>query len=109
MDKKYVVIITEEDEKYDKGETDLSFYANNPWKGLLRDIINGNTFNDLYGNGDNEGLFYQLYSTETGERIGSGTFDPDAPREEIAKFEAKQIERDYKNMTAFQFAKKYYS
>lgn len=81
------MIITCEDIKYQKGERSLGFYADNPHEGLLEDIIFGDTFDELFANGENEGLFYQLYSIATGERIGSGVLDPDSPHEEIKDFE----------------------
>lgn len=86
---KYVMIVTSEDEKYEKGETDLSFYACEPWKGLLEEVIYGNNAEELYGDGKREGLFYQLYETETGKRIGYGTIDPDYPREDIEEWEKR--------------------
>lgn len=88
---KYVMIVTSEDERYEKGETDLSFYACKPWEGILEEVVFGNNAEELYGDGHNEGLFYQLYETETGRRIGCGTIDPDYPKEEIEEWE-KQSE-----------------
>lgn len=91
---KYVMIVTSEDEKYEKGETDLSFYACEPWKGLLEEVIYGNNAEELYGDGKREGLFYQLYETETGKRIGYGTIDPDYPREDIEEWEKQKLSQD---------------
>lgn len=94
-EKKYVMIVTSEDERYGYDGIQLDFFWNNPWEGLLVDIVYGNSYEELFGNGDYEGLFYQLYSTETGERIGYGSLDPDSPREEIEEFE-KNKENDSK-------------
>lgn len=94
-EKKYVMIVTSEDERYGHDGIQLDFFWDNPWEGLLVDIVYGNSYEELFGNGDYEGLFYQLYSTETGERIGYGSLDPDSPREEIEEFE-KNKENDSK-------------
>lgn len=85
--KKYVMIVTSENDRYGDDEYDLSFYADSPHEGLLEDIVYGNTFKELFGDASNEGLFYQLYSTLTGERIGSGVLDPCSPQDEIDEFE----------------------
>lgn len=84
---KYVMIITSEDERYASGEKDLGWFGEHPWEGILEDIVFGNNWEELFGDGRNEGLFYQLYSTETGKRIGYGSLDPDTPREEIEEWE----------------------
>lgn len=94
-EKKYVMIVTSEDERYENDEVQLDFFWDNPWEGLLVDIVYGDSWDELFGDGHNEGLFYQLYSTETGERIGYGSLDPDSPREEIEEFE-KNKEDDSK-------------
>ena len=94
-EKKYVMIVTSEDERYGHDGIQLDFFWNNPWEGLLVDIVYGDSYEELFDNGDYEGLFYQLYSTETGERIGYGSLDPDSPREEIEEFE-KNKENDSK-------------
>ena len=94
-EKKYVMIVTSEDERYGHDGIQLDFFWDNPWEGLLVDIVYGDSWDELFGDGHNEGLFYQLYSTETGERIGYGSLDPDSPREEIEEFE-KNKEDDSK-------------
>ena len=94
-EKKYVMIVTSEDERYGHDGIQLDFFWDNPWEGLLVDIVYGDNWEELFGNGENEGLFYQLYSTATGERIGYGSLDPDSPREEIEEFE-KNKEDDSK-------------
>lgn len=93
--KKYVMIVTSEDERYGHDGIQLDFFWDNPWEGLLEEIVYGDSWDELFGDGHNEGLFYQLYSTETGERIGYGSLDPDSPREEIEEFE-KNKEDDSK-------------
>ena len=92
---KYIMIVTSEDERYENDEVQLDFFWDNPWEGKLEDIVYGDSWDELFGDGHNEGLFYQLYSTETGKRIGYGSLDPDSPREEIEEFE-KNKEDDSK-------------
>lgn len=94
-EKKYVMIVTSEDERYGHDGIQLDFFWDNPWEGKLEEIVYGDSWDELFGDGHNEGLFYQLYSTETGERIGYGSLDPDSPREEIEEFE-KNKENDSK-------------
>lgn len=94
---KYVMIVTEEDERYNGNNVQLDFYANNPFEGNLSDIVYGNNIDDLRVSSDghdNEGLFYVLYATESGKRIGSGTVEFDAIAEEIAEYE-KQRKKTY--------------
>lgn len=95
--KKYTMIITSEDERY--GEKGLSFFSDNPWEGNLEEVIFGDDFDALFGNGRNEGLFYQLYCNESGKRIGSGSLDPDSPREEIQLWEEKCREAENEKVT----------
>ena len=85
--KKYVMIVTSEDERYETGEMDLSDFANAPWEGKLVEIVFGDSFEELMGDGHNEGLFQQTYEMETGKRLSYGFLDPDTPREEIEEFE----------------------
>ena len=87
---KYVMIVTEEDERYDSGEMDLCDFANAPWEGILKEIVFGNSFDELMGDGHNEGLFQQTYEMETGKRLSYGFLDPDTPREEIEEWENKE-------------------
>lgn len=94
-EKKYVMIVTSEDERYGHDGIQLDFFWDNPWEGLLVDIVYGDSWDELFGDGHNEGLFYQLYSTETGERIGYGELDPNSPREEIEEFESKENKNVY--------------
>lgn len=84
-DKKYTMIVTEEDNDHD-----LSFYADNPWEGHLSDITYGNNIDELMQSSDgedNEGLFYILYENKTGKRIGSGVVEYSAIQEEIEAYE----------------------
>lgn len=85
--KKYVMIVTAEDEQYEKGQKGLDFFMNYPWEGELVGIVYGDSFEKLYENGKYEGLFYQLYDIFSGVRISFGTLDPDSPREEIMQWE----------------------
>jgi hypothetical protein len=87
-EKKYVMIVTSEDERYGR-EVQLDFFADKPWEGLLEDVVFGDNIDELLfkHEPDNEGLFYQLYATDTGKRIGYGILDPDSPAEEIEAYE----------------------
>ena len=40
--KKYVMIVTAEDERYGNPGYGLDFFADNPWEGILNDIVFGN-------------------------------------------------------------------
>ena len=106
-DKKYVMIVTEEDERYD-GENgkQLSFYADNPFEGLLSDIAYGDNVDELRQSEDghsNEGLFYVLYSTSDGKRIGSGTVDFDAIQEEIEEYEDEKVTATFCGIQLFKW------
>ena len=90
---KYVMVVTSEDERYEKGIFDLSDYADNPFEGQLEALIHGDNFGELYGNGEHEGLFFGLWDEETGKRISYGVLDPDTPREEIEEYEGNLEER----------------
>ena len=84
-DKKYTMIVTEENNNHN-----LSFYANNPWEGNLIDITYGNNIDELMQSSDgldNEGLFYMLYENKTGKRIGSGVVEYSVIQEEIEEYE----------------------
>ena len=86
-DKKYVMIVTAEDERYETGEMSLSDFGEAPWEGRLVEIIFGNSFDELMGDGKHEGLFQQTYDMETGKRLSYGFLDPITPREEIEEWE----------------------
>lgn len=90
--KKYVLIITSEDERYDEKKVQLDFFTNYSWEGLLNDIVYGDSISELYTNGENEGLFYQLYEIGTGKRIGYGILNYDSLKEEIEDWERKDKE-----------------
>lgn len=87
LNKKYVMIITSEDERYEAGEKDLCWFGEHPWEGILVEIIFGNSFDELMGDGKHEGLFQQTYDMETGKRLSYGFLDPITPREEIEEWE----------------------
>lgn len=87
--KKYTMIVTEEDERYGR-EVQLDFFVDNPWEGLLSDIVFGDTIDELGQSSDghdNEGLFYMLYANDIGKRIGSGIVDWDNIQEDIKEYE----------------------
>ena len=84
---KYVMIVTSEDERYETGEMSLSDFGEAPWEGTLEEIVFGNSFDELYGDGRNEGLFQQTYEMETGKRLSYGILDHATPREEIEEYE----------------------
>lgn len=89
---KYVMIVTSEDERYESGEKDLSYFGDHPWEGKLEEIVFGNSFDELMGDGKHEGLFQQTYEMETGKRLSYGFLDPDTPREEIEEWEENHKE-----------------
>lgn len=91
--KKYYMIVTEEDASYASGEHGLNYFANAPWKGSIVGVFDGNYAEAMLCNGATEGLFYQLFVSETGERIGYGIIDRDSIEEDIVRFE-KKIEED---------------
>ena len=37
--KKYIMIVTAEDERYGNPRYGLGFFADNPWEGILNDIV----------------------------------------------------------------------
>ena len=81
----YKIVITEENE-----ENDFEDCLFSPGLGTYIDTIyfsNPREFNDiikLY-----EGLFYELYTINNGQCIGSGMLDPDSPVEEIRSVNLK--------------------
>ena len=100
--KKYVMIITSENKLYESGEKGLDYFAGHPWEGDLEGIIYGNTFDELFGDGHNEGLFQQTYETETGTRLSYGILDPDTPRTEIEEYEKdKELPPENENWKEF--------
>lgn len=95
---KYVMIVTSEDSRYMSGESDskpLDYWVDNPWDGKLVDIVYGNKFSELIKHGKYEGLFFYLYSTVTGERIGYGTLDLDGSRKELKEYAAYLKRKDF--------------
>ena len=102
-DKKYTMVVYEEDERYGSNGIQLDFYADNPWEGNLSDIVNGNNVEELWKSSDglsNEGLFYMLYENETGKKIGYGIVDYGAIRDEIAECERESETRKFKANTS---------
>ena len=90
-DKKYTMIVTEEDERYETGERSLGFFADDPFEGRLSDIVFGDNADELLKSSDghdNEGLFYILYTNDGGKRIGSGVIEYDSIDEDIEEYEA---------------------
>ena len=99
--KKYVMIVTSEDERYNPNAphdgvgVQLGFFVDHPWEGRFECCIDGDNFRELseeIEKADVEGLFYQLYENEDGNRIGYGTVDYDAIQDEIDEYEAKNME-----------------
>ena len=68
MNKKYVMIVTSEDERYGRNGVQLDFFWDNPWEGILEDIVFGDTYEELSQNGKYEGLFQQTYELKTGKK-----------------------------------------
>lgn len=97
--RKYAMIVTEEDNRYATGEKGLSYYADHPWEGNLNSIVFGDTAEELMGNGTNEGLFYQLYETSSGNRVGTGIVNIDLLVDDISEYEKKISYRG--NVTAY--------
>lgn len=98
--KKYIMIVTAEDERYGNPRYGLGFFADNPWEGILNDIVFGNNLGELMISSDgedNEGLFYVLYAMESqdgisvGTQIGSGTVEWNAIEEEIQEYESQKV------------------
>ena len=87
---KYVMIVTSEDDRY-TGNADglqLAHWADNPWDGALVGIATGDTCEDLLEELDCEGLFYQLFDTRCGARLGYGTIDAASISEDIVWYES---------------------
>ena len=87
---KYVMIVTSEDDRY-TGNADglqLEHWADNPWDGAFVGIATGDTCEDLLEELDCEGLFYQLFDTQRGVRLGYGIIDADSISEDIVWYES---------------------
>lgn len=101
--KKYIAIITEETDDFS-----LDYLTDNPWEGTLRDIAKGNTVDELVKDaGDSEGMFYQLYETDKGRRLGYGIFSYEAIEEDINRSKTRKAVIDghtYMVMTVSQLA-----
>ena len=86
---KYIMIVTSEDERYNSGKEDskgLDFFANNPWEGRFECVCVGDDVDALM-DAESEGLFYQLFETTNGKRIGSGVLTYDALKDDIEEYE----------------------
>lgn len=94
--KKYVMIVTSEDERCGRNGIQLSFFWDNPWEGRLEDIVFGDSYKELTCNGKYEGLFQQTYDIETGTRLSYGGIDNLTPKEEIEEWENNKRENDLK-------------
>lgn len=87
INKKYVMIVTSEDERYRRNGIQLDFFWDNPWEGRLEDVVFGDSYEELTCNGKYEGLFQQTYDIETGTRLSYGGIDNLTPKEEIEEWE----------------------
>lgn len=94
--KKYVMIVTSEDERYGRNGIQLDFFWDNPWEGRLEDVVFGDSYEELTLNGKYEGLFQQTYDIETGTRLSYGGIDDLTPKEEIEEWENKKEKNDLK-------------
>lgn len=101
--KKYIAIITEETDDFS-----LDYLTDNPWEGKLRKIVSGDTADEINRAAFNaEGMFYQLYETVKGKRLGYGIYSYDAIDEDIARSKNKSAVidgRTYMVMTVSQLA-----
>lgn len=88
-DKRYLLIVTEEDERYENGEVGLTFFADHPEEGKFNSIVEGDDIEEIFNGNDIEGLFYQLYETKNFSKISYGSVDYDRIEEEIAEYEAE--------------------
>lgn len=97
---KYALIVFEED-----GDVfPLSHYTDRPWDGRFLDACFGNTADDLNRRGKHEGMFYILYHTGTGRRIGTGMLSYSELADDIAVFETSPQEpARFSRMRSFRF------
>lgn len=83
--KKYVAIITE-----DNGDYQFDYLYDNPWHGNFRDVIYGDNAEEIvFGYGNYEWLFYQLYELNKGRNIGYGVFNYDTISDDIIEYEKR--------------------
>ena len=87
---KYVMIVTSEDDRYTANADGLQLghWADNPWDGAFVGIATGDTCEDLLEELDCEGLFYQLFDTQCGARLGYGIIDAASISEDIVWYES---------------------
>lgn len=95
---KYIMMVTSEDERYNPnypngGGVQLGFFADHPWEGRFECFIAGDDHKELMeeiARCGCEGLFYQLYENENGNRIGYGVVDCDAIEDDINEYETEK-------------------
>lgn len=93
LDCKYVMVVTSEDDRH-TGDADglqLGYWADNPWDGIFVGIATGDTYKELVDSVydmDCEGLFYQLFETRQGARLGYGIIDPSSLSDDILFYES---------------------
>ena len=85
---KYTCIITSEPDG-----PRLAYISDHPWEGNLEETIQFNTIEELFDH-DVEGLFYQLFDNESGQRLGYGMIDCDYPATDIQDFEKKAEQQE---------------
>lgn len=83
--KRYMLIITTEDERYNPGDGySLAYWADHPEDGLLEDVVFVDTAEEFFENyPQHEGLYYQTYDLVTGKRIAYGIVDYTALSDEL--------------------------
>ena len=90
-DKKYLLIVTGEDERYENGKVGLTFFADHPEEGNFKCIVEGNNIEEIFNENDIEGLFYQLYETNGFSKSSYGSVDYDRIEEEIEEYENRKL------------------
>lgn len=78
FDKRYVMIVTAEDDRYGTSGHWLDYWLNNPWDGELVDIIQADNVAELdfeINEQGYEGMFYFLYDMGIGRMISYGCID----------------------------------
>ena len=79
-----------EDDRYTANADGLQLehWVDNPWDGAFVGIATGDTCEDLLEELDCEGLFYQLFDTQCGARLGYGIIDAASISEDIVWYES---------------------
>lgn len=78
LEKRYVMIVTAEDDRYGSNGYQLDYWVNNSWDGDLIGIIQANDAAELeskINEEDYEGMFYVLYDRNLRRMIDSGCID----------------------------------